>query len=301
MLARVEFATAGNFHDGTILTDAFIITWLLYVLAGAAVGFVVGLTGVGGGSFMTPILVSVFGIKMAVAVGTDLLYAAFTKANGVLVHRRQGTVDWTVVKRLSAGSVPASIATIVFLRYLKDSGIDYNSYLTVTLGVMLVLTSIVLLLRNFLIKERKVIASDGSDVGNFERRHAASLTFLMGIALGVLVTMTSVGAGAFGAAVLMVLYPRMPMIRIIGTDLAHAVPLTLIAGLGHMLHMGSGSVDWSSWQIGNVDLRLLSGLMVGSLPAVWLGTKLANRLPDELIRPVMALILLGLGIKYTLY
>ena len=281
------------------MTEAFIITWLLYALAGAVVGFVIGLTGVGGGSFMTPILVSLFGIKMAIAVGTDLLYAAMTKANGVLVHRNQGTVEWKVVRRLAAGSVPASVLTIIGLRYLKDTGVDYNNYLTVTLGVMLILTSIVLLLRNFLIKERKIISAENSEVGEFERRHSAVLTFLMGVSLGVLVTMTSVGAGAFGAAVLMVLYPRMPMIRIIGTDLAHAVPLTLIAGLGHMLHMGT--LDLENWQIGNVDLRLLSGLMAGSLPAIWLGTKLANRLPDDLIRPVMGLILLSLGIKYTFF
>lgn len=261
----------------------------------------IGLTGVGGGSFMTPILVSLFGIKMAVAVGTDLLYAAITKANGVFVHRRQGTVDWKVVQRLSAGSVPASVATIVVLRYLQDSGVEYSRYLTLTLGVMLILTSIVLLLRNVLIRERHELSLPDSNVGQFERRHAGVLTVTMGLALGVLVTLSSVGAGAFGAAVLMVLYPRMPMIRIIGTDLAHAVPLTLIAGLGHMLHMGGGTVDWSNWQIGNVDLRLLSGLMAGSLPAIWLGTKLANRLPDGLIRPVMALILLSLGIKYTFF
>lgn len=281
--------------------DSFLTTWLLYALAGGAVGFVIGLTGVGGGSFMTPILVSLFGIKMAVAVGTDLLYAAITKANGVLVHKRQDTVDWKVVQRLSAGSIPASVGTIVVLRYLQDSGVEYGDYLTLTLGVMLILTSIVLLFRNFLVRERQELSRADSDIGQFERRHAAKLTFFMGLALGVLVTLSSVGAGAFGAAVLMVLYPRMPMIRIIGTDLAHAVPLTLIAGLGHMLHMGSGTVDWSSWQIGNVDLRLLSGLMAGSLPAIWLGTKLANRLPDSLIRPVMALILLSLGIKYTFF
>lgn len=278
-----------------------LISLLQFALAGGFVGFVVGLTGVGGGSFMTPILVSVFGINMAVAVGTDLLYAAITKANGVFVHKRQGTVDWRIVSRLAAGSIPASVATIATLRWLKDAGHSYDEYLTLTLGVMLILTSLVLLLRGFLIKERRLISKDESSVGEFERRHAGLLTFVMGLSLGVLVTMSSVGAGAFGAAVLMVLYPRMPMIRVIGTDLAHAVPLTLVAGLGHMLHMGTGSIDWSSWQIGNIDLRLLIGLLAGSLPAIWLGTKLANRLPDKLIRPVMAVILLTLGVKYSFF
>ena len=279
------------------MTEAFITTWLLYALAGGVVGFVIGLTGVGGGSFMTPILISLFGIKMAIAVGTDLLYAAITKANGVLVHRHQGTVEWKVVSRLAIGSVPASVVTIVVLRYLKDIGVDYGHYLTLALGVMLILTSIVLLFRNFLIIKRK--PKEESEIVNIEHRRAKLLTVVMGITLGVLVTMSSVGAGAFGAAILMVLYPRMPMISIIGTDLAHAVPLTLVAGLGHMLHMGS--IDWGNLQIGNVDLRLLSGLLAGSLPAIWLGTKLTNHLPDNLIRPIMALILLSLGIKYTFF
>ncbi|EDY87656.1 permease [gamma proteobacterium HTCC5015] len=264
-----------------------LITLLQYALAGAAVGFVVGLTGVGGGSFMTPILVSVFGVKMAVAVGTDLLYAAITKANGVWVHKRQKTVEWPVVSLLAAGSLPASVATVVFLSLLQQRGIDYAQYLTITLGVMLTLTAIVLLIRPWLVSERQIVAEElGTEKPS---RKVAALTVVTGVALGILVTLSSVGAGAFGAAVLMVMYPRMPMIRVIGTDLAHAVPLTLIAGTGHMLHLG------------HVDFGLLLGLLIGSLPAIWLGTKLASRLPDAWIRPVMALILLGLGIKYTVF
>ncbi|MGM0563798.1 MAG: sulfite exporter TauE/SafE family protein [Pseudomonadota bacterium] len=264
------------------------LTFLQHALAGALVGFVVGLTGVGGGSFMTPILVSVFGIKMAVAVGTDLLYAAITKANGVWAHKRQKTVDWTVVRWLATGSLPASLATVAFLRWLQSQGVDYAQYLTVTLGVMLTLTALVLLLRPWLVSERQIV-SQRVDVGETPGRRQVGFTLVTGFALGMLVTLSSVGAGAFGAAVLMILYPRMPMIRVIGTDLAHAVPLTLIAGVGHMLHLG------------HVDLALLLGLLAGSLPAIWVGTKLAYRMPDRLIRPIMAVILLLLGIKYTVF
>lgn len=273
------------------MTD-FWLNWVLYALAGGFVGFVVGLTGVGGGSFMTPILVSLFGVKMAIAVGTDLLYAAITKANGVFVHHRQKTVEWRIVRLMVVGSLPAAIITVLVLRYLAQHSMEYTQVLKCVLGIMLILTALVLLFRNTIITRR----NQSQTVMNQSQR--AIITVVMGMVLGVLVTLSSVGAGAFGAAVLMILYPQLPMIRIIGTDLAHAVPLTLIAGLGHM---GVGSVDWSQWQIGHVDLRLLSGLLAGSLPAIWLGTKLATRLSDAWIRPVMTVILFALGVKYAFF
>lgn len=260
---------------------------LLYALAGGAVGFVVGMTGVGGGSLMTPILLA-FGFTPAVAVGTDLLYAAITKAGGIVAHHRQKTIDWKVMGLLSLGSLPTSMLTMFFLKELQNREINYNSILTTTLGVMLILTALVLFFRTFLIKERVHLADEKSPVGDFERKHAASLTLVMGIALGALVTLSSVGAGAFGAAVLMTLYPRMPIIRVIGTDIAHAVPLTAIAGLGHMY-------------LGNVNFLLLAGLLIGSLPAIWLGTKMATRIPELFMQRVMALILISLGIKYALF
>lgn len=260
---------------------------LLYAAAGGSVGFVVGMTGVGGGSFMTPILLA-FGFPAPVAVGTDLLYAAVTKAGGVWTHRRQRTIAWSVVGLMAAGSVPASLLTMLLLRHLQREGIEYADLLTVTLGIMLVLTALVLLFRTTLLRERHQIADDASTLGALERRHARKLTFLMGIALGVLVTLSSVGAGAFGAAVLMILYPRMAMIRVIGTDLAHAVPLTAVAGLGH-------------WHLGHVDFALLGSLLIGSLPCIWLGTKVAARVPDKLMQRGIATILLILGVRYALF
>lgn len=259
---------------------------LLYAAAGGSVGLVIGMTGVGGGSFMTPILLA-FGFPPPVAVGTDLLYAAVTKAGGVLTHRRQRTVQWNIVALMAAGSLPASLFTMLALRSLKQEGIEYADLITFTLGVMLVLTALVLLFRTTLLRERHHIADDHSPIGLFERRHCRKLTVLMGVALGTLVTLSSVGAGAFGAAVLMILYPRMAMIRIIGTDLAHAVPLTAVAGLGH-------------WHLGHVDTALLASLLIGSLPCIWLGTKVATRVPEKLMQRSMATILLILGLRYTL-
>lgn len=260
---------------------------LLYALAGGAVGFVVGLTGVGGGSLMTPILLA-FGFTPAIAVGTDLLYAAITKAGGIVAHQRQKTIDWKVMGLLSLGSLPTSMLTMFFLKHLQNREIDYNSILTTTLGIMLILTSLVLFFRTFLIQERRQLADPQSPIGDFERKHAAILTFTMGIALGALVTLSSVGAGAFGAAVLMTLYPRMSIIRVIGTDIAHAVPLTAIAGLGHM-------------HLGHINTYLLAGLLIGSLPAIWLGTKMATRIPELFMQRVMALILISLGVRYALF
>lgn len=258
-----------------------------YTLSGATVGFVIGMTGVGGGSFMTPILLA-FGIPPATAVGTDLLYAAITKSGGVITHAKQKTVDWKVVAAIGAGSIPASLITILILNKLQAQSFNYALLLTKSLGFMLVITSAVLLFKALLIKERVIIADVNSKFGNFERRHIIVLSWTIGMFLGVFVTLSSVGAGAFGAAALMMLYPQMPIIRIIGTDLAHAIPLTAIAGLGHM-------------HLGNVDFKLLTSLIIGSLPAIWLGTKFANYIPERIFQPLMAIILLILGIKYMLY
>lgn len=236
---------------------------------------------------MTPILLA-FGFPPTIAVGTDLLYAAITKAGGVITHARQSTVNWKIVRNLLCGSLPASIVTMAFLKYLQTHEIDYGPVLTTTLGIMLILTSLVLFFRTFLLQERDYLASGESSIAEFEHAHATLLTVVTGVALGALVTLSSVGAGAFGAAVLMVLYPRMPMIQVIGTDLAHAVPLTAVAGLGH-LHLG------------NVNFYLLIGLLLGSLPAIWLGTKAANRVPEKIMQRLVALILVCLGIKYSFF
>jgi uncharacterized membrane protein YfcA len=260
--------------------------FILYMLAGGSVGFVVGMTGVGGGSFMTPILLG-FGFSPATAIGTDLLYAAITKSGGVITHARQRSVDWKVVSLLVMSSIPASLVTTLALRHLQKTGFDYSAILTSALGIMLMITSLVLFFRTLLIRERHHLADSHSSIGEFERRHAGWLTFVMGVIVGVMVTLSSVGAGAVGATVLMMLYPRMPMIRVIGTDLAYAVPLTAVAGLGHM-------------QLGHIDYWLLLSLIAGSLPCIWLGTKMANRVPEKIMQRIMASILLLLGIRYVL-
>ncbi len=259
---------------------------LLYALAGGSVGFVVGMTGVGGGSLMTPILLA-FGFTPSVAIGTDLLYAAITKAGGVVTHTRQSTINWKVFKYLTIGSMPACLCTMALLKYLKAVGFNYEQLMTSALGVMLILTSAVLFFRTFLLRERHQLAGTESSIGEFERKYSRELTVVMGFALGVLVTLSSVGAGAFGAAILMILYPRMAMIRIIGTDLAHAVPLTAVAGLGHLY-------------LGNVNFLLLFGLILGSLPCIWLGTQVANRIPERAMQRTMAIILMILGFNYAL-
>ncbi|RME33154.1 MAG: sulfite exporter TauE/SafE family protein [Gammaproteobacteria bacterium] len=257
---------------------------LEYTFAGFVVGFIIGFTGVGGGSLMTPILVLVFRIPPAIAVGTDLLYAALTKGSGVFVHHRIGSVDWTVVRLLSLGSIPASLCTVLVLDWLRRRGVNYDGVMTTTLSVALILTSLVIIF-----KERLVILSRREELEflrEIHRRFQKPMTVVCGLMIGVLVTLSSVGAGAIGGAILFLLYPRMPVLRIVGTDLAHAVPLTAIAGLGH-LHLGT------------VDFLLLGSLLLGSLPGIWLGSHAGVRLPEKVVRPVLALMLMGIGVRFA--
>ncbi|OZG73492.1 hypothetical protein BTA51_10780 [Hahella sp. CCB-MM4] len=254
---------------------------LLYIAAGASVGFLVGLTGVGGGSLMTPLLI-LFGFPPHIAIGTDLLYAAITKASGVVAHARHHTINWNVLGLLAAGSIPASIVTTLILSHFFTEPEKYSQVLTTSLGFMLIVTSAVLLFKNKLVSKRK----DPNE--SLAHRNRASLTVLIGLVLGTFVTLSSVGAGAIGTAVLMILYPSLAAVRVVGTDLAHAVPLTLIAGLGHM-------------QLGNVDYFLLGSLLIGSLPAIHLGTKLSKHLPANILRPTLASMLLLIGVKYAFF
>lgn len=258
---------------------------LFYISAGAAVGLAIGLTGVGGGSLMTPLLI-MFGFPYNVAIGTDLLYAALTKAGGMVSHARQKTVQWRTVGFLAAGSLPASIITTQLLNSVfTDSG-EYQGILTRSLGVMLVLTALVILLNN---KLKTPTGRQQGVINQFIQRNSDAVVFACGIFLGVFVTLSSVGAGAFCAAILMVLYPRLPALKIVGTDIAHAVPLTLIAGLGHFLLLG------------NVDFMLLGCLLLGSLPAIHFGTAMATRLPGKLLQTTIASMLLLMGIKFALF
>lgn len=256
----------------------------LYIIAGASVGFAVGLTGVGGGSLMTPILL-MFGFPPHIAVGTDLLYAAVTKSGGVIAHHRQGTIRWRVALLLGAGSIPASLLTVYVLHgYFQNNSESYGHLLTSSLGFMLILTALVIIFKGRL---KDPNASPGP-AQTWMQQRAAPLTVVMGALLGVMVTLSSVGAGAIGTAVLLILYTRLPPIQIIGTDLLHAVPLTLVAGLGHLF-------------LGNVDFYLLGSLLVGSLPAIFAGTWVGTRIPAKFLQPLLASVLLLIGCKYAFF
>lgn len=251
----------------------------LYTLSGFVVGGIVGLTGVGGGSLMTPLLVLLFGVHPATAVGTDLLYAAVTKAGGTMVHARKGYVDWRITGLLAAGSLPASALTIWMISHLPKQSPGVTNLISVSLGVALLLTAVAIIFRQKLIGYALSHADDAAHT-----QFQAPITVAIGTLLGVLVSISSVGAGALGVAVLFFLYPRFPAIRIVGSDLAHAVPLTLVAGIGH-------------WLIGSVDLSLLASLLLGSLPGIWLGSHAAAKVPERVLRPLLATMLMLVGGK----
>ncbi len=256
---------------------------LLYILAGATVGIAVGVTGVGGGSLMTPILL-LFGFPPNIAIGTDLLYAAITKTGGVVSHHRKGSIRWPLVITLAIGSIPAALLASLVLKYVFEGANDYGHILTLTLGIMLILTSGVILFKHRL----KADAINDKGLLAIIHRHPKRFTVIMGFLLGFLVTFSSVGAGAFGAALLMTLYPYLTAKQIVGTDIAHAVPLTFIAGIGHLL-------------LGNVDFMLLGALLIGSLPAIHLGTHIGSRLPNRILQPLLASILMLLGMKFVFF
>jgi uncharacterized membrane protein YfcA len=249
-----------------------------YNLSGLAVGILVGLTGVGGGSLMTPLLVLVFGMHASTAVGTDLIYAAGTKVVGTATHGWRGSVDWNIVGRLAAGSLPAAVVTLWLLSRF-GAHIDARHGLTTTvLGVALLLTAAAIVFR------RLILDTLGEAVAKFRPTTITALTVLLGVVVGVLVTISSVGAGAIGMTVLVLLYPKTPVSTLVGSDIAYAVPLTLLAGLGHGL-------------IGQVNLVLLLSLLVGSIPGVIIGSLLATRTPDRVLRPILASTLALVGAK----
>jgi hypothetical protein len=250
----------------------------LYAISGLLVGALVGLTGVGGGSLMTPLLVLVFGIHPSTAVGTDLLYAAATKSVGTAVHGASGTVDWGIVGRLAAGSVPATVATLFILAHVEKQMGVANHVITLVLGMALIVTAIAILFRRMILEFFK------ARVGSLDAGRATGFTVLLGAVLGVLVSLSSVGAGAIGVTVLLILYPNLPAGKLVGSDIAHAVPLTLIAGFGH-------------WLIGSVDLRLLASLLTGSIPGIIVGSLIASRVPDRVLRPILASTLALVGGK----
>ncbi len=250
---------------------------VLHGVAGLFVGILVGLTGVGGGSLMTPILVLLFGVSPHTAVGTDLLFAALTKSVGTAAHGWKATVEWKIVRRLAIGSVPAAIATLLLLGHFGRPGEGASAVMLVVLGVMLILTAVATLFQ----KQLALFAKTHERLDD----HASLWpTVLLGVAIGVAVTISSVGAGAIGVTALLMLYPALRVSRIVGSDIAHAVPLTLVAGFGH-------------WMIGGVDFALLGNLLIGSVPGVLIGSLLSSRSPDHILRPALAAVLLFSGIK----
>ncbi len=247
------------------------------ILSGFGVGAIVGLTGVGGGSLMTPILVLLFGVAPAAAVGTDLWFAALTKTAGSVSHHNAGHVHWRITGLMLAGSIPASLATVALMH---ATGITkaWASTLTLALGIALLLTAVVVAYR-----------SAWHAVGlRLERWLPASakpaLTVLCGLILGVLVSLSSIGAGAIGATLIMLLYPRLESHRVVGTDIAHAVPLTLVAGIGHAT-------------LGHVDWALLGALLIGSVPGIWIGAQLTRKMPEKVVRGLLCAALVTAGLK----
>lgn len=254
-----------------------------FVFAGFAVGLVVGLTGVGGGSLMTPLLIFFFGVKPHLAIGTDLLFAAFTKMGGTVSLARARIVDWKIVGQTAAGSIPAALVTLYALHLLGPASPAAHAVMTTTLGVALLLTASATLYKAVYGKAapRHI---DAAALGAATQARHWALPVLFGAVIGAMVTITSVGAGAIGVIVLMLLYPALPLPRIVAADIAHAVPLTLVAGLGHA---SIGSVDWV----------LLAKLLAGSLPGIWLGARLVTRTPDRWIRSLLSVLLAYAGVK----
>jgi len=265
-----------------------------FILAGVLVGFCVGVTGVGGGSLMTPILISLFRIEPHIAIGTDLLYAAISKFCGSFVHAKKMNIVWPIVIWLAVGSIPASFATHWVLDNYLSQSTHYKAVLTMVLGFMLTITGLSILFRsqieNLFNKYRKQELPDMTqdlEKVKLQAKEKRVAIIIMGIILGIFVTLSSVGAGAFGIMALVVMFPNLPMIRIIGSDVVHAVLLTLVAGLGHM-------------SSGNVDFMLLMWLLVGSIPAIIVGTLLSSRMPEKLIRKILGITLFALGVNFMI-
>lgn len=251
-----------------------------YALAGALTGFVVGLTGVGGGALMTPILLIFFGVSPTTAIATDLWFAAITKLVGARVHHTNGNVDWQVAKRLWLGSLPMALLIVVIVSL--GAQVAKVDWLTKAIGIVVLITAI-----GLLVAPKLVAYARGRRIGQPEQFKAAqpALTVMSGGVLGLCVALTSVGAGALGSVMLLYLYPlRMTPHRLVATDIVHAIPLAVVAGLGYLF---AGMVDW--W--------MLASLLVGSVPTVLLGSLLAGKIPGRAVQLALALVLMAAGVK----
>lgn len=251
-----------------------------YSMAAFAVGVLVGLTGVGGGSLMTPILILLFGIHPATAVGTDLLHAAVTKTAGSFVHGRNRTIEWRIVRRLAAGSIPTTVVTIAALSAIDINGSMARDLINAVLALALVITAVMLVFRN------RIVARYSPRFAALADHKIGAITVAVGAVIGTIVSISSVGAGAIGVTALVLLYPKLPAARIVGSDIAHAVPLTLVAGIGH-------------WFLGSIDFPVFTSLILGSVPGILLGSYAAVRVPDRALRLVLAVTLLVVATKLS--
>ncbi|MGH6878890.1 MAG: sulfite exporter TauE/SafE family protein [Rhizomicrobium sp.] len=254
----------------------------LYLFSGFVIGALTGMTGTGGGVLMTPVLILVFGIHPVTAVGTDLLYACLTNASGTAVHAWNRTIDWKVVGWLAAGSVPMTALTLLALFFLDVHGDATQNLVTKILGFALFLTAVSLVFRKPLVQ----LYMDR--VGTVSPRLARNLTIATGALLGLLVSISSVGAGAIGVTALILLFPEMPMLRVVGSGIAHAVPLTLIAGLGH-------------WALGSINWLLLGSLLAGSIPGIIMGSMVSPRIPESVIRNTLSATLILICAKFWFF
>jgi uncharacterized membrane protein YfcA len=250
-----------------------------FIISGALVGLLVGMTGVGGGSLMTPLLTIIFGVAPTTAVGTDLAFAAITKGFGTAAHRLHGNVRWDIVRLLCIGSLTTAVISILTLKFVGPVSKNFSHFISVSIGISVLLTAISLLFRTKILKwvqKNPALLPSGSKL--------QTATIIVGAFIGVLVTISSIGAGAIGATLILALYPHLKPSEVAGTDIAYAVPLTALAGLGH-------------WWLGNVHFDLLFGLLLGSVPAIWLGAKLSSVLSERATRTTLAATLFLVGIK----
>jgi uncharacterized protein len=252
---------------------------LTYVLSGFAVGLLVGMTGVGGGSLMTPLLTLLFGVTPSVAVGTDLAFASLTKSFGTITHRARGNVHWDIVVRLCAGALPAALVTTWWLQRFGALDPAIGQVIRYSIAGSVLLTVVALTFRS-----RLLTWVHASPRRQLQGRALSTATVVAGAVLGTLVTVSSIGAGAIGATVLLMLYPRLTPAEIAGTDIAYAVPLTAIAAAGH-------------WYLGSINWQLLVTLLVGSVPGITLGAWMARAVPERIARGVLAATLAGVAAK----
>ena len=252
---------------------------LSYIVCGFGVGLLVGLTGVGGGSLMTPLLTLIFNVVPGVAVGTDLAFASVTKVAGTAAHRYRGTVHWDVVKRLCIGALPAAILATCALKRFGALNPEIGQIIRYSIAGSVALTVVALLFRS---RMQKWLNAHPEKHLHGAPRTAA--TVASGILLGVLVTISSIGAGAVGATLLVLLYPKLSPAEIAGTDIAYAVPLTAIAAFGH-------------WWLGSINWILLGTLLIGSLPGITIGSLAARRVPEKFLRALLALTLTTVAVK----